>query len=199
MKITNFSKDDYNVKLDLKLIRAEFKKYSFKKETEKNMINFLKKVVLPQLREGRRVLNLSNDVDNGEKLELTPRQAKRVKENLSKMKIIFVPEYGRQKKKGDYPIWLISYQFTVLEKKDKQEKTKRKTVDELYTKPFQKINEEAKKQAREYFEEVEESIRMFDDENFILSVSVKDFSIVKNMIIKEELKKIGKTRADFKI
>lgn len=205
MRISNFKKEDYIIKLNLQEIRKTIKGSRKGKETEahkeqtKRMINFLKKIVLPQLKEGKTILNLSNDIQNGQTLEISPRQAKRVKQNLSDLKIVFVPEYGKQKKKGDYPIWLISYDYTILIKKDSPDAPKRKTVEELYTKKFQNIYKEAKKEARAFFEEVEESTReLTNDFNYNLDIDSKEFMIKVNEIIKIELEEIGAVRADFK-
>lgn len=193
MRTTSLKNPNYTVKLKLPEIRQHI--YDSKpkmgqkqsKAYASRLINFLKKVVLVQLNEGRVILDLSDDAANGAKLGLSPSQAKRDKGNLSKLGILYVPEYGRQKKMGDYPIWLINYDYTVKEYIESDGKKQRRPVSDFYNKKFIQIHEEATAWVNDRFKEMD------------WKPSAKEFSIARNIEITERLKELETTRDDYRL
>lgn len=157
---------------------------------EKHMELFIKKIVAPQLKEGW-VLDLSDNEAIGKKLGLTSRQVQRTKEQLSKRGILFVPPEKKQKKKGDYPIWLIKVELVKTTVVNVETKKKRviRPVEQRYNKFFcEKIYYPVLNEIREMFEYDEQET----GEEVVLSS--QQYWIIANTWINAELERRGMTR-----
>lgn len=189
------------VTIDTKLVRKVLR--SAKKTPDKinRLLRFLRKVVAPQLDAGMTVLDLSDNARNAELCGQgwSARQAKSYKDELSAAGILFVPEWSRQKKKGDYPVWFINHDYTIAEFEHKTRK--RRSVAELYDKRFQTIYEEAKHEATLLFEDMEASEQFFADNatREELEVPIHLFMIGVNILIRRKLATLGTTREDYKV
>lgn len=95
---------------------------SREKAFNKLCVSFLKKIVAPQFANTYK-LNLSNDGPIAEVLKCTKRQVKSVRERLSTIGVLFVPEWARQRKLGDYPIWMLNFKFTKFIDSDVENKS----------------------------------------------------------------------------
>lgn len=180
-------------------IEASRKRSGRKTETEiiseKHMELFIKKIVAPQLKEGW-VLDLSDNEAIGKKLGLTTTQARRAKENLSKRGVLFVPPEKKQKKKGDYPIWLIKVELVKTTVVNVETKKKRviRPVEQRYNKFYcEKIYYPVLNEIKEMFEYEEQET----GEEVVLSS--QQYWIIANTWINDELERRGMTRDDCRI
>lgn len=189
------------VTIDTTLVRKVLRSAKITNNRINMMLRFLRKVVAPQLAVGMTVLDLSDNARNAELIGQgwSPRQAQRYKEQLSAAGVLFVPSWGRQKKKGDYPIWFINHDYTVAEFEHKTRK--RRSVAELYDQQFQTIYEEAKHEATLLFEDMEASEQFFADNatREELEVPIHLFMIGVNILIRRKLAALGTTREDYKV
>ncbi|WP_026460441.1 hypothetical protein [Schaalia suimastitidis] len=149
-------------------------------------IKLLKKVVKPQWEKSFN-LNLSNDAETAKMLGCTARQARRAREALSAVGVLFVPDWARQKKKGDYPVWMLSFDFVTGSEQPAPttSASKRNRANSRYNGTYWRIYDEAKQHARDIY-----------DEMGVETVSVTEF--MKNVwwSFSEMLSERGLTRAD---
>ena len=120
---------------------------------EKLCVKFMKVIVLPQVKESY-CLNLSNNVEIAETLGCSSRQVRKIREKLSAAGVLFVPAWGKQKKKGDWPVWMIAHSFLKFEVNEEvaaNPSVSVKVSNSKYKPEFWAIREEAKVLARRTF------------------------------------------------
>ena len=150
------------------------------------------------LNEGIIVLDISDNEALAEILDCTPREAKRAKESLSKLGVIYVPEYGRQKKEGDYPIWHFNFKYLVKKVATFAEK-KRASLLNKYNQAFKGIyNKNVQKLVNE-IKDLNEYDRLEYGDTRKIQLSPAKFMVTLNMMIRDELDSLGTTRADYLI
>lgn len=200
MRVVNDRKDDSKYRVDLAAVRKAFK--ANRKRTGKLLeqeivaqdraIKFLKTIVNTQLRDGR-ALDLNDELVSGT-LGCTPREARRTREFLSKIGVLFVPDYGRHKGQGTYPIWLLSMAFTKITvvEADGSKRTRRPD-SELYNAEYLAIRDRVVSELREQFE--------WEEQEFGKPVVVGSgfFWATVNQLISQELRELGKQRADYRL
>ena len=139
------------------------------------------------------ILHLSDDKELGEAIGCSEHAAKRAKNKLRILGFIFVPDYARQKKKGDHPIWLVWFALTnkieELKVSNKNKKPRKKNFVAQYYAFFDK----AKKNVREWFEEDEKEF------GYTVSLHISQFMSMVHAELTTILEANGLTRADLRI
>lgn len=139
------------------------------------------------------ILHLSDDKELGEAIGCSEHSAKRAKNKLRILGFIFVPDYARQKKVGDHPIWLAWFALTnkieELKVSNKNKKPRKKNFVAQYYTFFNK----AKKNVREWFEEYEK------ETGETITLHIGHFMAIVHAELTIILEVNGLTRADLRI
>lgn len=183
---------DIENRADLKKIKKAIANAQTRKANEREQefdklcLDFCKLVINKQLANKDKVnkrLDLSDKLVV-ETLNCTPRQAKRIREKLSKLEIIFAPEDYKQKKPGDYPVWLLSFEYSTVEYPEKKSTKKQKPVEDRYKPEYCDIYHAIKKE-------------VFEISPDHWKIGFKMATI--HMLVNEELAMKGLTRDDLRI
>lgn len=95
------------------------------KQSEKRVLEVLREYIFIEVKrklQNNEPLNLFLREDRITKATgLTHSQAKKAKEKLSEAGIIYVPEDGRQKGEGTYPVWFLNFDFVEITPQERSE------------------------------------------------------------------------------
>lgn len=199
-RILNEKKPPVQVKLDRKLVRSKLRVFVEREQTKlssserkvrattsdrllKDMIEFVMKVIEPQLKKGFR-LDLSDELVQ-KKIGVTRSRSKVLRLKLKDAGVIWFPEWSRPKKPGHYPLWLVAKDFLVYQTSPEKRKTKKEREEEMnsrYHPEYFKIYSEV---CSEVYRDLEE------DDRF---VTLKEYMIEVNIRLNLKLKTMGLTR-----
>ena len=186
-----------------KALKAGRKRKGALLETEKAFYNlcvaFIKKIVAPQWADDY-CLNLSNDDVSSKVLGCSPRQARRARHELSKAGVLYVPDWARQKKMGDYPIWFLNFEFVKNKKVEEVEKVEevapKKVRKSKYVDFYQVVKKDAVKLAYKHFDDEFDECDAFYGGESVRDVMVYDFIAVRESYITDILQNMNLSRAD---
>lgn len=142
--------------------------------------SFITEVIAPQYDHVTR-LDL-NDKLIAEKVKVSERRAKQLRLKLKEIGVIFFYEETKQKKPGDYPVWLVRKEFINFENQENEVKAKKKCTK--YKALFYKIEAEVVKDLFKY---------MRDNKR---AMSIAQYSAYKNSNVTQRLAHLGLTRSD---
>lgn len=185
------------IKMDtvIEIIQNSRKRQGELMETETTMFNRMiayMEYIQKQLDQGITKLDL-NDAVMAEELGCTEREAKRTKDKLSKLNFIFVPGWARQKKEGDYPIWMMNHDYcekNFLNIIAETVKNTRKKIRK-YVNGFYSLWNLAAYRVVKFLDEME----AYHGVRPVLSGA--EFGMLRNQEMNSILKDKGLTRADF--
>lgn len=145
-----------------------------------------------QLDQGITKLDL-NDAEMAKVLGCTEREAKRAKDKLSKLNLIFVPAWARQKKEGDYPVWFMNHDYCEKSFLDMIAETVKNTRKKIrkYINGFYVLWNLAASRVVKFLDEME----AYHGVRPVLSGA--EFGMLRNQEMDIILEDKGLTRADF--
>ena len=161
--------------------------------TRADAATYLRKIVNPQLKQGWR-LDLSDDKAHAKKLRWTERHTRKIKETLSKRQILYVPDYGKQKGEGQYPLWLLRVSLATTTVVDSGKERTIRPVEERYNTYYcESIHYPAIAAIREQFD--------WEEQEYGVEVEIdsRTFWILVNIEISFRLEQLEMTRDDFRI
>ena len=186
-------KIDMDVVIDM--IQNSRKRQGELMESEITMFNRMiayMEYIQEQLDKGITKLDL-NDALLAEELNCTEREAKRAKDKLSKLNLIFVPAWARQKKEGDYPVWFMNHDYCVKNFLNMIAETVKNTRKKIrkYVNGFYVLWNLAASRVVKFLDEME----AYHGVRPVLSGA--EFGMLRNQEMNIILEDKGLTRADF--
>lgn len=183
----------------IKSLRVGSKKMTTAEKKLNMFIRRYLKVVEEQMNMTAKNLFL-NDVEMAEKVGCSPRQAKTIKQKLTKAGLLVLMK--RQTGEGTYPLWFFNFEY--VEWSDVEVKTRnRKSKSEMYEQQLLDIYAEIELEVLDFFKDVEESEKWWAEEK---DEEFEEITITKGMYygmiekaVSGVLSEMGLTRADFKL
>lgn len=176
--------EDYNKKLEAE---GRFPRLSSQGKMKFELIEFVEKVIVPCLITGRWNLDLS-DSNVCERMNVSERRAKQLRLKLKEMDIIFFPPNTKQKKVGDYPLWMLRKDFINFKKRE-YKKSERDLERSKYIPLFWEYYNLA---CQEVYVELEERDWCLSIQSFIVEVWAKlDEILVRENTSRDQLLKVN--------